>query len=50
LAGRRFRRRAITGPRMGGVPVYQIPYRMNFRIVERWQFGFALITTSTRTR
>jgi hypothetical protein len=27
---------------MGGVPVYQIPYRMNFRIVERWQLAVEL--------
>lgn len=36
------------GPRLGGVPVYQIPRRMGFRIVERWQFSFAQITRSTR--
>lgn len=38
------------GPRLGAVPAYQIPYRMNFRIVERWQFSFAQITESTRRR
>jgi mannosyltransferase len=36
------------GPRLGAVPVYQIPYRMGFRIVERWQFNFAQITKSTK--
>ncbi|MCV7012747.1 glycosyltransferase family 39 protein [Mycolicibacterium madagascariense] len=36
------------GPRLGSVPVYQIPFRMGFRIVERWQFNFAQITKSMR--
>ena len=36
------------GPRLGAVPVYQIPFRMGFRIVERWQFNFAQITKSMR--
>lgn len=36
------------GPRLGGAPVYQIPFRMGFRIVERWQFSFAQIVESTR--
>ena len=37
------------GPRLGGVPVYQIPRQMGFRIVERWQFSFAQVVRSTRS-
>ena len=36
------------GPRLGSVPVYQLPSKMGFHIIERWQFNFAQITESTR--
>ncbi|MFZ0834584.1 MAG: hypothetical protein WAM92_16210 [Mycobacterium sp.] len=36
------------GQRLGRAPAYQIPGRMGFRIVERWQFNFAQVTESTR--
>lgn len=36
------------GRRLGRVPAYQIPHRMGFRVVERWQFNFAQVTKSGR--
>lgn len=36
------------GPRLAGVPVYQLPRAWGFRIVERWQFNFAQIVESRR--
>lgn len=36
------------GPRLGRAPAYQVPERMGFHIVERWQFNFAQIVKSTR--
>jgi mannosyltransferase len=36
------------GPRMRRAPAYQVPERMGFHIVERWQFNFAQVTKSTR--
>jgi mannosyltransferase len=36
------------GPRMRTAPAYQVPERLGFHIVERWQFNFAQITKSTR--
>jgi mannosyltransferase len=36
------------GPRLAKAPAYQIPERMGFRLVERWQFNFAQVTKSTR--
>jgi mannosyltransferase len=36
------------GPRMRRAPAYQVPERLGFHIVERWQFNFAQLTKSTR--
>ena len=36
------------GPRMRKAPAYQVPERLGFHIVERWQFNFAQVTRSTR--
>lgn len=36
------------GRRLSRVPAYQIPHRMGFRVVERWQFNFAQVTKSAR--
>lgn len=36
------------GPRMNRAPAYQVPARLGFHIVERWQFHFAQVTRSTR--
>jgi mannosyltransferase len=36
------------GPRLRRAPAYQVPQRMGFRIVERWQFSFAQVVKSTR--
>ena len=36
------------GPRLKGAPAYQVPQRLGFRIVERWQFSFAQVVKSTR--
>jgi mannosyltransferase len=36
------------GPVFGRAPAYQVPGRMGFHIVERWQFNFAQVTRSTR--
>lgn len=36
------------GPRLSRTPDFQIPHKMGFRIVERWQFNFAQVTKSTR--
>jgi mannosyltransferase len=36
------------GPRMRRAPAYQVPQRLGFHIVERWQFSFAQVTRSTR--
>ena len=36
------------GPRLARAPAYQIPHRMGFRVVERWQFSFAQVAKSTR--
>jgi len=36
------------GPRMRRAPAYQVPERLGFHIVERWQFNFAQIAKSTR--
>ena len=36
------------GPRLSRAPAYQVPQRLGFHLVERWQFSFAQITKSTR--
>ena len=36
------------GPRLKRAPAYQVPHRMGFHIVERWQFSFAQVVKSTR--
>jgi mannosyltransferase len=36
------------GPRLKRAPAYQVPQRMGFHIVERWQFSFAQVVKSTR--
>lgn len=36
------------GPRLRAAPAYQVPERLGFHIVERWQFHFAQVTKSTR--
>jgi mannosyltransferase len=36
------------GPRLGRAPAYQVPHRLGFHVVERWQFSFAQIVKSTR--
>ena len=36
------------GPRLRRAPAYQVPERMGFHIVERWQFNFAQVVKSTR--
>jgi mannosyltransferase len=36
------------GPRLKRAPAYQVPERMGFHIVERWQFNFAQVVKSTR--
>ncbi|WP_233213306.1 glycosyltransferase family 39 protein [Mycobacterium hubeiense] len=36
------------GPRLRRAPAYQVPSRLGFHIVERWQFNFAQVTKSTR--
>ncbi|MCW2560757.1 MAG: putative rane protein [Mycobacterium sp.] len=36
------------GPRMSRAPAFQVPQRLGFHIVERWQFSFAQVTRSTR--
>ncbi|MFG1934241.1 hypothetical protein ACGFK1_26895 [Mycobacterium sp. NPDC048908] len=36
------------GPRLQRAPAYQVPERMGFHIVERWQFSFAQVVKSTR--
>jgi mannosyltransferase len=36
------------GPTLGAAPAYQVPQRLGFRLVERWQFSFAQVTKSTR--
>jgi mannosyltransferase len=36
------------GPRMRSAPAYQVPERLGFHVVERWQFNFAQVTKSTR--
>jgi mannosyltransferase len=36
------------GPRLSGAPAYQVPQRLGFHVVERWQFSFAQVTRSTR--
>jgi mannosyltransferase len=33
---------------MSRAPAYQVPQRLGFHIVERWQFSFAQVTRSTR--
>ena len=37
-----------AGPRLSRTPDFQVPHKMGFRIVERWQFNFAQVTKSTR--
>lgn len=37
-----------AGPRLKRAPAYQVPQRMGFHIVERWQFSFAQVVKSTR--
>ncbi|APE14577.1 hypothetical protein BOH72_04445 [Mycobacterium sp. WY10] len=37
-----------AGPRLERALAYQIPHRLGFRIVERWQFNFAQVTKSIR--
>ncbi len=36
------------GPRLKRAPAYQVPHRMGFHIIERWQFSFAQVVKSTR--
>jgi mannosyltransferase len=36
------------GRRLGRAPAYQVPHRLGFKIVERWQFSFAQVVKSTR--
>jgi mannosyltransferase len=36
------------GPRLKRAPAYQVPQRLGFHIVERWQFNFAQVVRSTR--
>ena len=36
------------GPRLKRAPAYQVPERLGFHIVERWQFSFAQVVKSTR--
>lgn len=36
------------GPRLKRAPAYQVPERMGFHILERWQFSFAQVVKSTR--
>jgi mannosyltransferase len=36
------------GPRLKRAPAYQVPQRLGFHIVERWQFNFAQVLRSTR--
>ena len=36
------------GPWLKRAPAYQVPHRMGFHIVERWQFSFAQVVKSTR--
>lgn len=36
------------GPRLGRAMAYQVPGRLGFRVVERWQFSFAQVTKSVR--
>jgi mannosyltransferase len=36
------------GPRLKRAPAYQVPQRMGFHLVERWQFSFAQVVKSTR--
>jgi mannosyltransferase len=38
------------GPRLASAPAYQIPLRYGFHVVERWQFSFAQVAESIRTR
>jgi mannosyltransferase len=37
-----------SGPRLARAPAYQVPQRLGFHIVERWQFNLAQVTKSTR--
>lgn len=36
------------GPRLNRAPAYQVPQRLGFHVVERWQFNFAQVVRSTR--
>ncbi len=36
------------GPRLKRAPAYQVPQRLGFHVVERWQFSFAQVVKSTR--
>ena len=36
------------GPRLKRAPAYQVPERLGFHVVERWQFSFAQVVRSTR--
>jgi mannosyltransferase len=36
------------GPRLKRAPAYEVPQRMGFHIVERWQFSFAQVVKSVR--
>jgi mannosyltransferase len=36
------------GPRLKRAPAYQVPQRLGFHVVERWQFNFAQVVRSTR--
>jgi mannosyltransferase len=36
------------GPQLKRAPAYQVPQRLGFHIVERWQFSFAQVVRSTR--
>jgi mannosyltransferase len=40
--------RLDPGPRLERAPAYQVPQRLGFHVVERWQFSFAQVVKSTR--
>jgi mannosyltransferase len=48
VADRESGRGLDPGPRLKRAPAYQVPERMGFHIVERWQFSFAQVVKSTR--
>jgi mannosyltransferase len=36
------------GPRLKRAPAYEVPQRLGFHIVERWQFSLSQVVKSTR--